>query len=161
MIELQEGFKDQFAKIAVKKGFELLRSSGKHNVWKHPSGAQITSPKTTSDWRAVKNFTSEIKYRLNQAGVKEPKPIEKVIQKVREPKPERISSAQRRFDASNKSTGTQTSFKEFMNKVNAAKNAPNEIQKRMEKGIVDTMKSWDFATKQKEAEKILRQLRRG
>lgn len=159
---LQEGAKDQFAKIAVQKGFELLRSSGKHNVWKHPSGAQITSPKTTSDWRSIKNFASEINYRLKDFKPEVKPKVDKVIDTVRKKKDleTRLSSAQRRLSSNKMRTGNPSSFKELSQKIDAVKNAPNELQKRMERGIINTMKSWDFNTKKVEAEKILRSLQR-
>ena len=74
MNNFQEGAEDLFKKHALEQGFKLLRDTGKHNVWKHSSGAQITSPKTSSDWRAIKNFKSELKYRLSNAGVNIQKP---------------------------------------------------------------------------------------
>jgi len=159
---LEEGSKDKFARIAIDKGFELIRSSGKHNIWKHPSGAQITSPKSSSDWRAIKNFSSEIKNRLAKFTTPEaPKSsiTDTVVKTLKKTKESPLSSAQRRVSSKELPTGTQTTFKDFMNKVKGVTNKPNELQQRMERGIIDTMKSWDFNTKKVEAEKILKQLR--
>ena len=51
-----------FIKLAKKYGAKLVRSK-KHNVFRDAAGHQITAPKTTSDFRAIKNFESELKGR--------------------------------------------------------------------------------------------------
>ena len=51
-----------FIKLAAKYGAKLVRSK-KHNVFRDAAGHQITAPKTTSDFRAIKNFESELKGR--------------------------------------------------------------------------------------------------
>ena len=124
MNHLEEARKDPFAKHALEKGFELVRDTGKHNIWKHSSGAQITSPKTTSDWRSFKNFQAEIKARLSQFGVA-PKPVVQVQQAkpVVQPKPSESSASERTRYSSGETlkTGTQTSFKGFLEKIQKAK----------------------------------------
>lgn len=122
MNNFQEGAEDLFKKHALEQGFKLLRDTGKHNVWKHSSGAQITSPKTSSDWRAIKNFKSELKYRLSNAGVN----IQKPDVKAPLPAPVKPSSlgdaARAKFQSGQPvKSGTQISFKDFMNKITAAK----------------------------------------
>ena len=59
-----------FIKLAKKYGAKLVRSK-KHNVFRDAAGHQITAPKTTSDFRAIKNFESELKNRgfVNQETV--------------------------------------------------------------------------------------------
>ena len=59
-----------FIKLARKYGAKLVRSK-KHNVFRDAAGHQITAPKTTSDFRAIKNFESELKNRgfVNQETV--------------------------------------------------------------------------------------------
>ena len=59
-----------FIKLAAKYGAKLVRSK-KHNVFRDAAGHQITAPKTTSDFRAIKNFESELKGRgfVNQETV--------------------------------------------------------------------------------------------
>ena len=52
----------EFIKIAAKYGARLVRSKN-HNIFRDAAGRQITGPKTTSDWRALKNFESELKGR--------------------------------------------------------------------------------------------------
>lgn len=118
---LNEKREDLFAKHALEKGFELVRDTGKHNIWKHKSGAQITSPKTTSDWRAIKNFKSELKARLQQRGVTS-KPVIQSKPDL-QPKPSQSSTAERARYQQGQSlrTGSQTTFKDFMNKIQKAK----------------------------------------
>ena len=59
-----------FIKLAAKYGARLVRSK-KHNIFRDAAGHQITAPKTTSDFRAIKNFESELKNRgfVNQETV--------------------------------------------------------------------------------------------
>ena len=59
-----------FIKLAAKYGAKLVRSK-KHNIFRDAAGHQITGPKTTSDFRAIKNFESELKGRgfVNQETV--------------------------------------------------------------------------------------------
>ena len=52
----------EFIKIAAKYGARLVRSKN-HNIFRDAAGRQITGPKTTSDWRAIKNFEAELKGR--------------------------------------------------------------------------------------------------
>ena len=60
----------EFIKMAAKYGAKLVRSK-KHNVFRDAAGRQITGPKTTSDFRAIKNFEAELKGRgfVNQETV--------------------------------------------------------------------------------------------
>ena len=51
-----------FIKLAAKYGAKLVRSK-KHNIFRDAAGHQITAPKTTSDFRAIKNFESELRGR--------------------------------------------------------------------------------------------------
>ena len=48
--------------MAAKYGARLVRSKN-HNIFRDAAGRQITGPKTTSDWRALKNFEAELKGR--------------------------------------------------------------------------------------------------
>ena len=123
MTAIQEGAEDLFKKHALEQGFKLLRDTGKHNIWKHSSGAQITSPKTSSDWRAIKNFKSELKYRLANAGVNINKP-EVGKKPIAEPvKPSSLGDAARAKYQSGASvrSGTPMSFKDFMSRINSAR----------------------------------------
>ena len=60
----------EFIKMAAKYGARLVRSKN-HNIFRDAAGRQITGPKTTSDWRALKNFEAELKGRgfVNQETV--------------------------------------------------------------------------------------------
>ena len=60
----------EFIKIAAKYGAKLVRSKN-HNIFRDAAGRQITGPKTTSDFRAIKNFEAELKGRgfVNQETV--------------------------------------------------------------------------------------------
>ena len=60
----------EFIKIAAKYGARLVRSKN-HNIFRDAAGRQITGPKTTSDFRAIKNFEAELKGRgfVNQETV--------------------------------------------------------------------------------------------
>ena len=131
MDDVQEGRRDPFAKHALEKGFELVRDTGKHNIWKHSSGAQITSPKTTSDWRSFKNFQAELKSRLSQFGVT-PKPVVSSPQAkpVAQPKPSQTSASERSRYTSGETltTGTQTTFKDFLAKIQQAKEKATPVK---------------------------------
>lgn len=131
MNDIQEGRKDPFAKHALEKGFELVRDTGKHNIWKHSSGAQITSPKTTSDWRSFKNFQAELKSRLSQFGVTS-KPVAQAPQAkpVAQPKPSQASASERERYSSGQTlrTGTQTTFKDFLAKIQQAKEKATPVK---------------------------------
>ena len=52
----------EFIKMAAKYGARLVRSK-KHNIFRDAAGRQITAPKTTSDFRAIKNFEAELRGR--------------------------------------------------------------------------------------------------
>ena len=60
--------------MAAKYGAKLVRSKN-HNIFRDAAGRQITGPKTTSDWRAIKNFESELRGRgfINQETTKKVK----------------------------------------------------------------------------------------
>ena len=95
-----------FIKLAKKYGAKLVRSK-KHNVFRDAAGHQITAPKTTSDFRAIKNFESELKNRgfVNQETVKKVK--DSLVKGSKETvlKPAKKSTASR-----------QTTFKDFTQK---------------------------------------------
>tara|TARA_Y100001937_G_scaffold96489_1_gene131205 strand:- start:291 stop:911 length:621 start_codon:yes stop_codon:yes gene_type:complete len=67
---ITEGKGAAFIKLAQKYGAKLIRSK-KHNIFRDAAGHQITAPKTTSDFRAIKNFEAELKGRgfVNQETV--------------------------------------------------------------------------------------------
>ena len=119
-----------FIKLAQKYGAKLIRSK-KHNVFRDAAGHQITAPKTTSDFRAIKNFESELRGRgfVKQTTLPKPKPT---VQK-----PEPSLTPKQRYEAGEKGlrTGNQTTFKDFMQKVdNAAKPPVQSTAQRMAQG---------------------------
>ena len=120
----------EFIKLAKKYGAKLIRSK-KHNVFRDAAGHQITAPKTTSDFRAIKNFEAELRGRgfVKQTTLPKPKPT---VQK-----PEPTLTPKQRYEAGEKGlrTGNQTTFKDFMQKVdNAAKPPVQSTAQKMAQG---------------------------
>jgi hypothetical protein len=57
----------EFKKLMAENNYELVRSK-KHLIWKHKIlGGIITTPKTPSDWRALKNIQRDIRKQLRFA----------------------------------------------------------------------------------------------
>ena len=52
-----------FIQKAAQYGAKVFSDKGKHLKFRDALGHQISSPKTTSDWRAIRNFESELKRR--------------------------------------------------------------------------------------------------
>ena len=52
-----------FIQKAAQYGAKVVSDKGKHLKFRDSLGHQISAPKTTSDWRAIKNFESELKGR--------------------------------------------------------------------------------------------------
>ena len=100
-----------FIKMAAKYGAKLVRSK-KHNVFRDAAGHQITAPKTTSDFRAIKNFESELKGRgfVNQST-----PSASTVSKVKDSLVK--GSKETVLKPATKSTvSKQTTFKDFTQK---------------------------------------------
>jgi len=110
----------EFIKLAQKYGAKLIRSK-KHNVFRDAAGHQITAPKTTSDFRAIKNFEAELRGRGFVKQTTLPKPAKPTVKK-----PEPSLTPKQRYEAGEKGlrTGNQTTFKDFMQKVDAAAKPP-------------------------------------
>ena len=54
----------EIKKLMKENDYELIRSK-KHFIWKHKIfGGMITTPKTPSDWRALKNIQRDIRRQL-------------------------------------------------------------------------------------------------
>ena len=120
-----------FINLARQYGARLIRSK-KHNVFRDAAGHQITAPKTTSDFRAIKNFEAELRGRGFVRQTTLPKPV-----KPTAPKPEPTLTPKQRYEAGEKGlrTGNQTTFKDFMQKVNdAAKPPVQSTAQRMAQG---------------------------
>jgi hypothetical protein len=121
----------EFIKLAQKYGARLIRSK-KHNVFRDAAGHQITAPKTTSDFRAIKNFEAELRGRGFVKQTTLPKPAKPTVKK-----PEPTLTPKQRYEAGEKGlrTGNQTTFKDFMQKVDAAAKPPvQSTAQRMAQG---------------------------
>ncbi len=58
--------KNQLKDLMKINQFTLKRSTGKHLIWKHFGGATVTTAKTPSDHRALKNIERDIRRALSQ-----------------------------------------------------------------------------------------------
>ena len=94
-----------FIKMAAKYGAKLVRSK-KHNIFRDAAGHQITAPKTTSDYRAIKNFESELR---NKGFIKQ-----ETVRKVKDTLVK--GSKETALPASRKTANQQTTFKDFTQK---------------------------------------------
>tara|TARA_B100000575_G_scaffold265455_1_gene242025 strand:- start:93 stop:350 length:258 start_codon:yes stop_codon:yes gene_type:complete len=57
----------EIKKLMKENNYELVRSK-RHLIWKHRIfGGMITTPKTPSDWRALKNIQRDIRNQLRFA----------------------------------------------------------------------------------------------
>ena len=56
-------FDKMVAEMMTAAEFSLVREKN-HRVWKHPSGAVITTSKTASDWRILKKIERDIRRAL-------------------------------------------------------------------------------------------------
>ena len=165
MSYLQEaGDQKRYAQEAEKLGFKLERTSGKHDIWKHKSGAQVPSPKSGSDSRrGFLNFRRDLKRALTNKGVGLPtKPeaippnknrADKVVDAVRTT---RLSPAQRRIVNRASTSGTPTTFSAFMNRL---KPQSPSLQQRMSQGYSNTLKSLPLSVKAEMGNQIIKRMR--
>ena len=95
-----------FIKKAAQYGAKVVSDKGKHLKFRDSLGHQISAPKTTSDWRAIKNFESELKGRgfVNQQTTKKVK--DALVKGTKETA----------LPASRKTANQQTTFKQFTQK---------------------------------------------
>ena len=103
-----------FIKLAQKYGAKLVRSK-KHNIFRDAAGHQITAPKTTSDFRAIKNFESELRNR----GFIKQETVGKVKDALVKGSKETVLPASRRTPPAGRSASAanqQTTFKTFTQK---------------------------------------------
>ena len=108
-----------FIKKATQWGAKLVSDKGKHLKFRDSLGHQISAPKTTSDWRAIKNFESELRRKgfVNQQTsrkVKDALSSTTTKPKVKEIK---LSSQQRRLSASANRKAGGLSLQNFMRKI--------------------------------------------
>ena len=146
-----------FIKLAAKYGAKLVRSK-KHNVFRDAAGHQITAPKTTSDFRAIKNFESELKGRgfVNQ----------ETVSKVKDALVKGTKTTA--LPASRKTANQQTTFKDFTQKYQPNVQGPkrSELQVQADHILRTTKKRRKTITKSqldsmqisdKEKQKLIRQ----
>ena len=105
-----------FIQKAMQWGAKLVPSKGKHLKFRDSLGHQISAPKTSSDWRSIKNFESELRRRgfVNQNTATKVKDALSSKPKVKEIK---LSSQQRRLSASANRKAGGLSLQNFMRKV--------------------------------------------
>ena len=170
MSYLQEaGDQKRYAQEAEKLGFTLDRTSGKHEIWKHESGAQVPAPKSGSDRRGFLNFRRDLKRALRNKQVELPttKPDKvkpeaipanknKADKLVNAVKTTRLSPAQRRQSNKTTRSGTPTTFRDFMNRL---KPKPPSLQQRMSQGYSNTLRSLPLSVKVDMGNDIIRRMR--
>lgn len=83
---------DPYAKYAEELGFKRVRTTGKHFIYRHPSGAQVPSPKSGSDFRGPLNFRRDLRSALTNKGVDWKPKTTQPIQTPTKEKPSKVSS---------------------------------------------------------------------
>ena len=150
-----------FIKLARQYGAKLVRSK-KHNVFRDAAGHQITAPKTTSDFRAIKNFEAELKGRgfIKQDTVSKVK--DALVKGTKETA----------LPASRRTANQQTTFKDFTRKYQPNVQGPRkpnttkadvsrrELENRMERGYKQSIKDMPADEKFELANKVLRDIKR-
>ena len=140
-----------FIKKAAQYGAKVVSDKGKHLKFRDSLGHQISAPKTTSDWRAIKNFESELRGRgfINQQtrSASTTKKVKDALVK---------GTKTTALPASRKTANQQTTFKDFTQKfqpnVQGPRRSELEVQadhilrttkkkrKMITKGELDAMK---------------------
>ena len=107
-----------FIKKAAQYGAKVVSDKGKHLKFRDTLGHQISAPKTTSDFRAIRNFESELRGRgfVNQQTSQK---VKDALSSTTKPKVKEIklSSQQRRLSASANRKAGGLSLQNFMRKV--------------------------------------------
>ena len=107
-----------FIKKAMQWGAKLVPSKGKHLKFRDNLGHQISAPKTSSDWRSIKNFESELRRKgfVNQNTATN---VKHALPSTTKPKVKEIklSPQQRRLGASANRKAGGLSLQNFMRKV--------------------------------------------
>ena len=114
-----------FIKLARQYGAKLVRSK-KHNVFRDAAGHQITAPKTTSDFRAIKNFESELKGR----GFIKQDTVSKVKDALVKGSKETVLKPATKTSANAGTVNRQTTFKDFTQKYQPNVQGPERIIRR-------------------------------
>ena len=107
-----------FIQKAMQWGAKLVPSKGKHLKFRDNLGHQISAPKTSSDWRSIKNFESELRRKgfVNQNTATK---VKDALPSTTKPKVKEIklSSQQRRVSGSANRQAGGLSLQNFMRKV--------------------------------------------
>ena len=104
-----------FIKKAAQYGAKVVSDKGKHLKFRDNLGHQISAPKTTSDWRAIKNFESELRGRgfVNQ-------------QTTRKVKDTLVKNTNVTAIPSRRTANQQTTFKDFTQKYQPNVQGPSK-----------------------------------
>ena len=90
-----------FINMAKRYGAKLVTSKGKHLKFRDSLGHQISAPKTSSDWRAIKNFQSELRNKgfvdSQAKRVATPKPAAQPKPTATQPATQPAPTAKQRF----------------------------------------------------------------
>ena len=150
-----------FIKLARKYGAKLIRSKN-HNIFRDAAGRQITGPKTTSDWRSLKNFEAELRGRGFVDQSKAAKVRDALVKNTK------VTA----LPASRKTANQQTTFKDFTQKFQPNVQGPRkpnttkadvrrrELENRMERGYKQSIKDMPADEKFELANKVLRDIKR-
>ena len=147
-----------FIKKAAQYGAKVVSDKGKHLKFRDSLGHQISAPKTTSDWRAIKNFESELRGRgfINQETTKKVK--DELVKGTK-------TTA---LPASRKTANQQTTFKDFTQKFQPNVQGPrrSELEVQADHILRTTKKKRKMITRaqldamkisQKEKDKLIAQ----
>lgn len=156
-MQIEEGYTKamkQFVKLAAKWGAKPVKTTGKHLKFRDALGNQISAPKTSSDWRALKNFKSELKNRgfvqnVPQSKVAKDKVVPTLTTTVQKP--------------TRRTANQPSSFKDFMDKVRSKvtdEKKPSTVASRMAKGWRRAIKELPASEKFRVGDDVIRQLRR-
>ena len=156
-MQIEEGYTKamkQFVKLAAKWGAKPVKTTGKHLKFRDALGNQISAPKTSSDWRALKNFKSELKNRgfvqnVPQSKVAKDKVVPTLTTTVQQPV--------------RRTANQPSSFKDFMDKVRSQvtdEKKPSTVASRMAKGWRRAIKELPASEKFRVGDDVIRQLRR-
>ena len=153
-----------FINKAAQYGGKLVSDKGKHLKFRDNLGHQISAPKTTSDWRAIKNFESELRGRgfVNQETVK------KVKDSLVKGSKETVLKPTTKTPANAGTVNRQTTFKDFTQKYQPNVQGPkkSELQVQADHILRTTKKTRKMITKtqldsmqisDKEKQKLIRQ----
>ena len=115
-----------FIKKAAQYGAKVVSDKGKHLKFRDTLGHQISAPKTTSDWRAIKNFESELRGRgfINQQATKKVK--DALVKGTKETA----------LPASRKTANQQTTFKQFTQRFQPNVQGPRKPNTQPKRGRV-------------------------